>query len=241
MSLPQQIAAAFRSDPTRPLITWYDDATGERIELSVATTCNWVAKTANLLRDTLDVQPGEDVAVALPAHWLTPVVQLAAWLAGARVVALPPDAPVPGVPAAFVTEQSLHNTERSPATQVVALSLRPMAAPLAAPAPPGVLDFAVEAPGHGDDFAPAGGMDGPAAVAGTVELTTADLLDAVARCGLEPGTRAYVRLDPWTTDGLVAGGLAPLLSGAGVVIVGSPDPDRLDARLAAERVTVVLG
>ena len=26
-----------RRDGTRPLLTWYDDATGERIELSVAT------------------------------------------------------------------------------------------------------------------------------------------------------------------------------------------------------------
>src|SRR5690606_31992912 len=36
------------SGSARPLITFYDDATGERIELSGVTTANWVAKTANL-------------------------------------------------------------------------------------------------------------------------------------------------------------------------------------------------
>src|SRR5688572_3007266 len=41
-------ASAVAVDPTRPLLTWYDDATGERTELSGATLDNWVAKTANL-------------------------------------------------------------------------------------------------------------------------------------------------------------------------------------------------
>jgi uncharacterized protein (TIGR03089 family) len=38
-------------DPVGPRITYYDDATGERIELSTVTLANWAAKTANLLRD----------------------------------------------------------------------------------------------------------------------------------------------------------------------------------------------
>ena len=43
------LTASLRRDGTRPLLTWYDDASGERIELSVATAANWAAKTANLL------------------------------------------------------------------------------------------------------------------------------------------------------------------------------------------------
>ena len=39
------------SAAARPLITFYDDATGERVELSAATTANWAAKAANLLRE----------------------------------------------------------------------------------------------------------------------------------------------------------------------------------------------
>jgi len=36
-------------DASLPLMTFYDDATGERTELSGATLANWVSKTANLL------------------------------------------------------------------------------------------------------------------------------------------------------------------------------------------------
>lgn len=75
------LTSALRRDPARPLLTWYDDATGERIELSVATAANWAAKTANLLIE-------EDIsAVRLePAdHWLAVVVALGAWTAGVAV------------------------------------------------------------------------------------------------------------------------------------------------------------
>ncbi|COV98637.1 TIGR03089 family protein [Mycobacterium tuberculosis] len=36
-----------RADPVGPRITYYDDATGERIELSAVTLANWAAKTGN--------------------------------------------------------------------------------------------------------------------------------------------------------------------------------------------------
>ena len=36
-----------------PRITYYDDASGERIEVSTVTLANWAAKTANLLRDEM--------------------------------------------------------------------------------------------------------------------------------------------------------------------------------------------
>ena len=62
------------SDPVGPRITYYDDATGERIELSTVTLANWAAKTANLLRDELGAGPGSRVAVLLPAHWQTAAV-----------------------------------------------------------------------------------------------------------------------------------------------------------------------
>ena len=54
-----------RDNPAGPRITYYDDATGERVELSTATLANWAAKTANLLRDELvrrAGQPGGGVA-----------------------------------------------------------------------------------------------------------------------------------------------------------------------------------
>jgi uncharacterized protein (TIGR03089 family) len=72
-------------DGSRPLLTYYDDATGERVELSVATTANWVAKTANYLVDEPGVDQGDLVTVRLPLHWQAAVVLLACWAVGAQV------------------------------------------------------------------------------------------------------------------------------------------------------------
>ncbi len=41
-----------RADSGRPLVTFYDDATGERVELSVTTYANWVAKAASACSPT---------------------------------------------------------------------------------------------------------------------------------------------------------------------------------------------
>ncbi len=78
----------------RPLVTHYDDATGERTELSGTTTANWTAKAANLLRDEVDVEPGTRVAALLPAHWQTVAALLAVWSCGAELVGNPAGADV---------------------------------------------------------------------------------------------------------------------------------------------------
>lgn len=67
-----------------PFLTYYDDATGERTELSYTTTDNWVAKTANRLRDDDDVQPGDGVTVALEG-WRRVVAAFAVWAVGAEL------------------------------------------------------------------------------------------------------------------------------------------------------------
>ena len=86
---PDLLAALVRRDPGRPLITFYDDATGERTELSVTTYANWVAKTANLLVDEYLLEEGDTLLIDLPAHWLVPVFAGAAWLAGIAVTTDP--------------------------------------------------------------------------------------------------------------------------------------------------------
>ena len=74
--------AVVTADPSRPLLTYYDDGTGERTELSGATLDNWVAKTANLLVDGCGLGPGDRAAVLLPPHWQTAAVLLGCWSAG---------------------------------------------------------------------------------------------------------------------------------------------------------------
>ncbi|NEC79406.1 TIGR03089 family protein, partial [Streptomyces sp. SID9913] len=85
------LSSALAADPGRPLVTFYDDATGERVELSVATFANWVAKTANLLQDELSAEPGDRVALLLPAHWQTAVWLLACASVGVVADVASPD------------------------------------------------------------------------------------------------------------------------------------------------------
>ena len=75
-----------RADPVGPRITYYDDATGERIELSAVTLANWAAKTGNLLRDELGAGPDSRIAILLPAHWQTAAVLFGVWWIGAEAV-----------------------------------------------------------------------------------------------------------------------------------------------------------
>lgn len=128
-----------KADPGRPLITHYDDAAGTRIELSRATVKNWAAKTANWLRDEHDVEPGDPVAVLLPAHWQTVGLLLGAWWCGARVVGAGEDAKVAVVPPGGTADADV----------VAVASLHPMGLGSGAP-----VDYADDVRVHGDDFMP---------------------------------------------------------------------------------------
>jgi uncharacterized protein (TIGR03089 family) len=139
------LAGALRTDPGRPLLTMYDDATGERIELSVTTFANWVFKTANLLVDELMLEPGEVVSLDLPAHWQPAVIQVAVLVAGGQLGREPARITFwlegTDLPADPVIEET------------VGLSLRPMGMGLVA-VPAGVMDYSVDVRGHGDHYSP---------------------------------------------------------------------------------------
>lgn len=85
VNIPERLTAEARRDGARPFLTWYDDATGERIELSVATLANWAVKTANSLSSEYALEPGDAVRLSPADHWLSFVVPLGAWTMGARV------------------------------------------------------------------------------------------------------------------------------------------------------------
>jgi uncharacterized protein (TIGR03089 family) len=224
-SVGESLAATVAADPARPLITWYDDATGDRAELSGATLANWVAKTANLLVDGCGLAPGDRAAVLLPPHWQTAAVLLGCWSAGIAVVG-----PEPGpVDALFAGPDSLNQAERWPATDRYALALAPLAAPFRT-VPPGYADYVVEVRVYGDHFS-AYGQNGPDELARRA-------LDRAAQLGLGGGDRVLV--DAGVHDDPVDWLLAPLLSGASTVLCGHLDPERLADRVAAERVTRVL-
>jgi uncharacterized protein (TIGR03089 family) len=226
------------SAAARPLITFYDDATGERVELSGTTTANWAAKAANLLREECDVEPGTRVALLLPAHWQTAAVLLAAWWCGAEVVSEPGDA-----------EWVLCDADRvdialasAPNGGVVALSLDAFGKGIFG-LPPGVVDFATEVRLQGDDFVPWEHVpdSAPALDGATVSEVMAGASTRAAELGLSRTDRVLSTLDWNTATGLRDGLLAVLAVEASLVQVRNPDEAALARRATAERTTVRLG
>src|SRR5699024_8913102 len=84
-AIPDLLNTALTEDSARPFLTFYDESTTERVELSVATFANWVAKTANMLQDSLSADETTTVLIALPVHWETCVWMVAAWSVGCTV------------------------------------------------------------------------------------------------------------------------------------------------------------
>ncbi|WP_433799712.1 TIGR03089 family protein [Actinomycetospora sp. CA-084318] len=225
------LAPVLAADARRPLITFYDDATGERLEFSGETLANWVAKTANLLRDECDVEPGTRVSVALPAHWQKAVALLGAWWCGAQVV--PADAD--DVAVALVDAEHLGAT----ADLVVGFSLDAFGRPLA-DLPGDAVDYASEVRMHGDHFTPdpvAGSAPalGDATVDAVVDLSRR----RAAALGYDADTRLLSTAD-WPVaaeGGLVDGLLAVLAAGGSLVQVRHADLSALDRRAGAEKVS----
>jgi uncharacterized protein (TIGR03089 family) len=89
-----RFAALVASSPARPFVTFYDEGTGERTELSVRSAANWVAKTHFLLTDELGLGVGDAAHVDLPADWVSVPILLGCWSAGLEVVSSPGDAAV---------------------------------------------------------------------------------------------------------------------------------------------------
>ncbi|GHG77112.1 TIGR03089 family protein [Streptomyces griseocarneus] len=236
------LRSALAADPARPLVTFYDDATGERVELSVATFANWVAKTANLLQGDLAAGPGDRLALLLPAHW-----QTAVWLLACSSVGVV--AEVGGDPAAadlVVSGPDALEEAAACSGERMALALRPLGGRFPQP-PAGFADYAVEVPSQGDRFAPFVPVDpdAPALVVGGRELTGAQVVEQARTDALQHGLGAGSRMlsglpyDHW--EGLSAGLFAPLAAGGSVVLCRHLDRlsgGGLEKRRESERVTV---
>jgi len=232
----QLFAARLAADPGRPLITFYDDATGERAELSAKSLGNWVAKTHFLLLDELGAAPGDRAFVRLPVHWLAAPVLLGCWYAGLEVVTDPAGASV-----AFGDADALLTALPSPQQLdgAFAVSLLSMARPSTPPA--GMADYASSVrpmPDSWQTVRPQAGPDDPA-LAGR---SRAELAEAARQAADELGLAAGGRLlwsTPWSgPQDWIAALLAPLAVGGSVVLVRNPDPALAEARLAAERVSI---
>ncbi|MDX6300157.1 MAG: hypothetical protein QOF53_1371 [Nocardioidaceae bacterium] len=237
-TFPGALSALLRRAPARPLVTFYDDATGERVELSVATYANWVAKTAALLQDEVGLERGSVVLVDLPTHWLGPVWLGAAWSLGLAVtdaasLAAEADLVVCG-PEGVATHAA--NADLVP---VVALSLRPLGGPFTEALPPGVTDYGSVVPGQPDSFAP---YDPPgpddAAWRDPGDATgQGTLLEEAGAAGIvTPGGRLLTDVNPCSRTGAVTL-LAPVVLDASVVWVRHAHEAAWADRAGQERVT----
>lgn len=160
------------ANPAQPFLTYYDPATGERIELSAVTTANWVAKTSNFLIDGLDAERGTRIRLDLPTHWESFVWILSAWSVGAVLTDHDADIAVVG-PSLQADEQTR-----------VALSLKPLGMRFDN-APPGFIDYNAEVLGHSDHFQ---SFDPPTAdsVALDLDAQTQTHQDAYDSAGANP-------------------------------------------------------
>ncbi|OMH31404.1 TIGR03089 family protein [Tersicoccus sp. Bi-70] len=211
---------ALASAGPAPRLVWYGSA-GERIELSGAVLLNWAAKTANLLVEECDVDPGTAVGLDLPVHWRTLAIALGAWQTGAVLHTGAVDGAVAvyigGAPAEDGTMRADHDV-------VVALGTLDLAWPGRLPAD--VLDYAAMVRAFGDGF-------GGTPATGPLELRRDGepvALSASETAGA--GTRA---LDPALgVTGTLVAAVGAWLDGAAVLITDKTD-GVTDAVLASER------
>ncbi|QLQ11305.1 MAG: TIGR03089 family protein [Nocardioidaceae bacterium] len=226
------LAGAVREDPGRPLVTFYDDATGERVELSVVTYANWVSKTVNLVADEFDLARGDQVVLDLPTHWLGAVWLGAVLTLGLRVINDPNAADL-----IVCGPERLQSPGTLPAgIPVLALSLRPLGARFATELPAGVTDYGAVVLGQPDAHFvsdPPGPADPTFVVTGE---TQQELLAACADLGTTG--RILTELNPVTRQG-AATLLGPLQNETGCVWVINPAPDSWERRGAQEHATTL--
>jgi len=219
-----------RADPVGPRITYYDDATGERIELSAVTLANWAAKTGNLLRDELGGDPASRVAVLLPAHWQTAAVLFGVWWIGADVLLDGADADI-----ALCTAERLDEADATGASEVAVLSLDAFGRP-APDLPIGVTDYATAVRVHGDQIV-AERHPGPALAGRTVEQVL-DICQKIAAAKALTTDDRVLSTASWSTaDDVIDGLLSVLAVGGSLVYVANPDPAALPRRTETEKVT----
>lgn len=247
-SLGGLLAERLASGGHEPFLTFYDDASGERTELSYATLDNWVAKTANLLVEELELEAGDRVVTALGTHWTGLVVAFACWRAGCCLVPADRHPEMFGYPAgaAFVREGG----ERLQGHRPLVVVGRGLGGRLAEPTADlgDALPYAEEVLAFGDEFeAPAVTANDDALVVPSVRGGAAARLDqgnllaaaeVMPAWGLAADDRLLCARNLHELDALVLGHLGALVAGASVVLTAGADTGW--RKTADERCTTAL-
>ncbi|MCW6009808.1 AMP-dependent synthetase [Micromonospora sp. CPCC 205371] len=230
-----------------PLLTYCDDATGERVELSATALAGWAARSARMLHEGCGLGTGSRAAVLLPPHWQTAAVLLGAWSAGVSVsfrlwatAGLPVSGPGTDEPidVSFVApdrvDSWLDDVPDAPHRFVAGL-----AADREPPA--GYRNFLADVgryPEAPAGYAPIGHGDA-ATVDGTSYREWGRVAQELAEIyNLRAGDRLLV--DAAEHEHPVKWLLAPLAAGASVVVCAHLDPATVAARAEAEHATRIL-
>jgi uncharacterized protein (TIGR03089 family) len=226
----RQFDALLAAAPARPFVTYYDEASGERSELSAKSLANWVAKTHHLLVDELGLGVGDTARLALPAHWISVPVLLGCLTAGLALA----DRGTGDV--AFVAPESLDAAAGS--GDAFAVSPASAAIGFRAGPPPGAADYVAAVRPQPDKWPGVqltAGPDDPALPG----LTRGEVAARAAGSGLPAGarllsTRAWDGAEDW-----LASVLAPIaVQGSVVLVANCPDDAVLARRAEQERITV---
>jgi uncharacterized protein (TIGR03089 family) len=216
------------------LITYYDDATGERSSVTAAELGDWSTATAALLVEGCGLSRGDQVAVLLAPHWETAAVLLGAWSAGLEVSYqgwATAGLQKPGsYDATFVAGSRVDSwLEHLPESKhqfvlgdapVGYRTWRAAVRPYLGARRPGLL------PDSHDPASPDGTTFGEwSAIAAAIAQTR----------DVRRGDR--VLIDAAETQQPVMWLLAPLTAGASLVLTANLDPAGRDALIAAERIT----
>lgn len=222
---PEQIFSdLLAAEPSRPFVTYYDEAGGERSELSVRSLANWVAKTHFLLVDELGLGVGDAAYLALPAHWLSVPAVLGALTAGLELTSDASRAAVGFVAAATASSAAgvpdVYSIDEAPGVADYSTAVRPQ---------PDKWSGVQLSAGPGDP-----GLDGR-----TRDAVVSDARARADQLGAQAGARLLTTRSWSSMSDLVDTLLVPLVVGGSVVYVANaPDEDVVDRRMQQERATL---
>ena len=240
----ETLAAAATTGAAHPVLTYYDDATGERTDLTADALAGWAGRVARLLHEGCGLTTGDRAAVLLPPHWQTAAVLLGAWAANVSVSFRL--AATAGLAAVGPNEDEPFEAVFAACDRIddwldhVPTARHRFALFNDGDVPDGYRDLLVALEPYG------GTLPGYATLrasdAASVDGTTYREWGGLARVlaeqhGWHPGDRVLV--DAAAHEHAVFWLLAPFAAGVSVVLCANLDRGRLDERIAAERVTRV--
>jgi uncharacterized protein (TIGR03089 family) len=230
LSTPEaQFAKLLAAEPSRPFVTYYDEATGERSELSAKSLANWVAKTHHLLGGELGLGVGDTALIALPLHWISVPAVLGCLTAG---LALTPDG---DADVAFVTPATLAAAGSIPDVYAIAPDSAAVGFGGAAPAPANDYVAAVRPQ---EDKWPSVHMPASPGDPCLPALTRDEVATKASGTRLAAGARVLTTRTWTSAADWIDTLLAPVAVGGSLVIVANcSDSEVLERRMEQERAT----